>query len=123
VELGHRLINKRGPGVVEHGPEPSESPAFRLEHEIGASGKRPTIPGRVARVVIGMLDPNPSICGKGERLLRDHGIEVERFPDHRIVRLEALPVLSASRLAINSGEGTITHNILKPHMALRRWQA
>jgi pyrimidine deaminase RibD-like protein len=44
----------------------------------------------VARVLIGMLDPNPSICGKGERLLRDHGIEVDRFPHDLIVRLEEL---------------------------------
>src|SRR5262245_28444979 len=44
VELGHRPINKRGPDAVEHGPEPSESPAFRLELEIGASGKRQKIP-------------------------------------------------------------------------------
>jgi hypothetical protein len=54
VELGHRLINQRGPDVVAHGPEPSESPAFRLEHEIGASGQRPTIAlgnGAVARAV------------------------------------------------------------------------
>jgi hypothetical protein len=54
VELGHRLINQRGPDVVEPGPEPSESPAFRLEHELGASGKRPTNPegnGAVARAL------------------------------------------------------------------------
>jgi pyrimidine deaminase RibD-like protein len=29
---------------------------------------------KVARVVIGMLDPNPSICGKGVRRLRDANI-------------------------------------------------
>jgi pyrimidine deaminase RibD-like protein len=45
---------------------------------------------RVARVLIGMLDPNPSICGKGERFLRDHGVEVDRFPHDLIVRLEEL---------------------------------
>jgi hypothetical protein len=53
VELGHRSINKRGPDVVDHGPSPSESRAFRLEHEIGASEKRLTIPegnGARARV-------------------------------------------------------------------------
>jgi hypothetical protein len=37
---------------------PSESPAFRVEREIGASGKRPTIPegnGAVARALFGGL--------------------------------------------------------------------
>jgi len=45
---------------------------------------------KVKRVVIGMLDPNPNICGKGERLLRDHGIVVDRFPHDLIVQLEEL---------------------------------
>jgi hypothetical protein len=40
--------------------------------------------------VIGMLDPNPAICGKGERVLRDHGIVVDRFPHDLILQLEEL---------------------------------
>jgi len=44
----------------------------------------------VARVLIGMLDPNPNIRGTGERLIRAHGIEVDRFPDDFIVQLEEL---------------------------------
>jgi hypothetical protein len=44
VELGHWLINNRGPEVVRHGRLPSESPAFRVDLGTGASGKRPTIP-------------------------------------------------------------------------------
>src|SRR5262249_46381347 len=54
VELGHWLINQRGPEAVRHGRLPSESLAFRVDHGIGASGKRPTIPdgnGAVDRVL------------------------------------------------------------------------
>jgi pyrimidine deaminase RibD-like protein len=45
---------------------------------------------RVRRVVIGMLDPNQAICGKGERYLRDRGIVVDRFPHELIMQLEEL---------------------------------
>jgi pyrimidine deaminase RibD-like protein len=51
---------------------------------------RRLIERKVTRVVIGQLDPNTAICGKGERLLRDHGIVVDRFPDDLIVQLEEL---------------------------------
>lgn len=45
---------------------------------------------KVARVVIGILDPNPSICGKGWRLLRDHNIEVDAFPSEMAAEVEDL---------------------------------
>ncbi len=41
---------------------------------------------RVACVVIGMLDPNPDISGKGWQLLRDAGIEIRVF-DHDLMQL------------------------------------
>jgi len=42
----------------------------------------------IKKVYIGMLDPNPLICGKGERFLRRNNIAVERFPDKFVRELE-----------------------------------
>lgn len=38
----------------------------------------------ISKVYVGMLDPNPVICGRGESYLRDNIKEVERYPSHLI---------------------------------------
>jgi pyrimidine deaminase RibD-like protein len=43
---------------------------------------------RVARVVIGVLDPNQNICGRGVRTLRDAGITTELFPQDLMSQVE-----------------------------------
>jgi pyrimidine deaminase RibD-like protein len=45
---------------------------------------------KVSRVVIGMLDPNPTICGKGFRKLRDANIGVNLFDDDLKAQIEEM---------------------------------
>jgi pyrimidine deaminase RibD-like protein/NTP pyrophosphatase (non-canonical NTP hydrolase) len=45
---------------------------------------------KVARVVIGMLDPNPDITGKGQRRLRDANIKTDLFPADLMAEVEEL---------------------------------
>lgn len=45
---------------------------------------------KVSRVVIGMLDPNPSIKGNGVERLRQANIRVEFFPDELMSEVEAM---------------------------------
>ena len=45
---------------------------------------------RIRRVVIGILDPNPQICGEGELRLRDAGVEIGRFDSDLMAVIEEL---------------------------------
>lgn len=46
------------------------------------------VDAEVARVFIGILDPNPVVCGVGEWILKHHGIKVDHFPSDLQVVIE-----------------------------------
>jgi pyrimidine deaminase RibD-like protein len=60
---------------------------------------------KVARVVVGMHDPNPEICGKGIRKLQGANIEVTLFPHALIKELEELNRHFTRSFAVGSSEG------------------
>lgn len=63
---------------TERGPE-----KIPCAHRIASSG--------IKTVFIGMLDPNPFICGRGEIYLRRASLmEVERFPNELVKRIEKI---------------------------------
>jgi pyrimidine deaminase RibD-like protein len=45
---------------------------------------------RISRVVIGMLDPNQLICGKGVQRLREGRVQVDLFPPNLMAKVEEM---------------------------------
>jgi pyrimidine deaminase RibD-like protein len=67
------------------------------------------VQARVARVVIGMVDPDPRITGKGILILRDAGIRVDLFPKEYAETAESLNrefVRDRKRRAKEAGQST-----------------
>jgi len=45
---------------------------------------------RVKQVIIGMLDPNPDICGRGQQCLREAGIATSLFEEDLMAQVEEM---------------------------------
>lgn len=64
-------------------------PCVIRNHPKSPCAKR-LIERKVARVLIGMLDPNPAISGKGRRMLREHNVDTDMFPKDLAAQVEDL---------------------------------
>jgi pyrimidine deaminase RibD-like protein len=79
---------------------------------------------RVKKVVIGVLDPNPVICGKGQRLLQKNGIEIKHFDHDLAMQLEELnrDWTKVQEAAANAQPPLPTPPALDPNAELRELQ-
>jgi len=73
---------------------------------------------KVSRVVIGMLDPNPEITGKGQRRLREANIQTDLFPPDLMAEVEELN-REFTRFQKRQDEGPVLSAILIQENAAR----
>jgi pyrimidine deaminase RibD-like protein len=80
---------------------------------------------KVARVVIGMLDPNPEISGQGVRALQRVRIVVDQFPDDLRCQIEEMNrdfirhYDPHARVFLHPGNTTAIGNNQQPNLAVR----
>jgi pyrimidine deaminase RibD-like protein len=78
---------------------------------------------KVSRVVIGMLDPNPAIQGKGYQLLRDHNIAIAMFQPELAAEVEDMNRHFRRAIAQTVKEGQIDSDFVNrfKSRALDEW--
>src|SRR5208283_2657533 len=77
--LSHQVSAKTGPsGATVYTTLEPCTPGVRRKPEESCTKR--LIDANIKRVVVGMLDPNQDVCGKGVLELQRHNIEVELFP-------------------------------------------
>jgi pyrimidine deaminase RibD-like protein len=69
---------------------------------------------KVARVVIGMLDPDPRITGRGQRRLRSANIITDFFPNDLMTEVEELNREFTRKFESGSGFSDSTHRAVEP---------
>jgi len=86
VALDQKLADELAAGATVY---TTLEPCTTREHPKIPCAQR-IVDRKVARVVIGMLDPNPDILGRGVQLLNDAGIETQLFPRDLTAQVEEI---------------------------------